>query len=78
MVELTESDFNELKAVFGNKSVQKWIRNIKEETKEMDSLSGSNLHSQEGLNIALRKQGVVQGRLQILDEINDLLENNDA
>lgn len=78
MVELTEKELDELKVLFRNKYVQKLLDEKMKETDEMDRLSSQELHTQEGLNKALINQGVVAGRIEILDEMRTLAEKEDG
>lgn len=75
---MTDKEFEELKALFSNKYVQKYLTEKQAETNAMDSLSTTRLNTQEELHRALEKKGIILGRMEIIEDLLNFAEKDDA
>ncbi len=75
--EVLPADAKELRSVLSNKSVQRALGSILTLAEGMDRLSACDLDGREGLNVALRQKGTVEGMRLAVDAFIDLAEEDD-
>lgn len=75
--EFLPADEKELRTLLSNKSLQRALGHILVLAEGMDRLSACNLEAQEGLNVALRQSGTVQGVRLAVETLIDLAEEEE-